>query len=231
MWAYLPKGRALVRLFFMWRGDGRAPRGLRACFRLLVSVKNVLFGRRPCGRLLPTASRRSAAAKLRCLGGLICPKVERWCAYFLCGGEMVALPGGSVLAVGYWFRLRMCFLGDAHAGVSCRLQVGAPPRPSFAAWVGLFAQRSSAGALIFLWRGDGRAPRGLRACCRLLVSVKNVLFGRRPCGRLLPSTTRRSAAAELRCLGGLICPKAAHLRHFLHGGRDATLLGSIKTRL
>ena len=40
---------------------------------------------------------------------------------------------------------------------------------------------------------DGRVPRGLRACCRLLVLAEDVLFGRRPCGRLLPSTTRRSA--------------------------------------
>ncbi len=148
---------------------------------------------------------------------------------------MVALPGGSVLAVGYWFRLRMCFLGDAHAGVSCRLQVGAPPRPSFAAWVGLFAQRSSAGALIFLWRGDGRATRGLRACCRLLVLVKNVLLGRRPCGRLLPSTTRRSARTEcksalrpltmLRCWGRLSWPMDG-LRRFYTATETVALPGN-----
>ena len=33
---------------------------------------------------------------------------------------------GTELAVNYWFSLRICFWGDAHAGVSCRLQVGAP---------------------------------------------------------------------------------------------------------
>ena len=41
----------------------------------------------------------------------------------------------------------------------------------------------------------GETPRapGHRARCKLLVAVKDVIFGRRPCGRLLPSTTRRSA--------------------------------------
>ena len=72
--------------------------------------------------LRPT--RRSAAGKLRCWGGFICRKEA--CGAFYTAGGIVARPGGGVLAVGYWFWLKMCFLGDAHAGVSCRLQVGAP---------------------------------------------------------------------------------------------------------
>ena len=44
----------------------------------------------------------------------------------------------------------MCFLGDAHAGVSCRVQLGDPPRPGSTAEVGLIARRSSAEALTFL---------------------------------------------------------------------------------
>ena len=75
-------------------------------------------------------------------------------------------------------KLRWCFLGDAHAGVSCRVQLGAPPRPGSAAEGCLFVWRSSAGALAFIhcftlriWRKDGlrrflhgeRDARGPRA--------------------------------------------------------------------
>ena len=50
----------------------------------------------------------------------------RW-VHFLHGGRDATRSQGSVLAASYWFRLRMCFLGDAYAGVSCRVQLGAPP--------------------------------------------------------------------------------------------------------
>ena len=40
----------------------------------------------------------------------------------------------------------------AHAGASSQLQLGAPPQPGFAAEVGLFAWRSSAGELTFTWQ-------------------------------------------------------------------------------
>ena len=34
---------------------------------------------------------------------------------------------GAELATSYWFRVRMCSWGDAHAGASCRVQLGDPP--------------------------------------------------------------------------------------------------------
>ena len=61
---------------------------------------------------------------------------------------------GTMLAASYWFRLRMCFWGDAHAGVSCRVQLGAPPRPGFAAGWGLVVGMPSAGALAFYTAGE-----------------------------------------------------------------------------
>ena len=36
---------------------------------------------------------------------------------------------GTELATSYWFRVRMCFLRDAHTGASCRVQLGDPPLP------------------------------------------------------------------------------------------------------
>ena len=36
---------------------------------------------------------------------------------------------GAELATSYWFRVRMCFLREAHAGASCRVQLGDPPLP------------------------------------------------------------------------------------------------------
>ena len=33
---------------------------------------------------------------------------------------------GTELAASYWFWSIMCFLGDAHAGASCRVQLGDP---------------------------------------------------------------------------------------------------------
>ena len=49
----------------------------------------------------------------------------------------------------------------------------------------------------FYTAGETPAVPGHRACCKLLVTVKDVLWGRRPCGRLLPSTSRRSTWAAL----------------------------------
>ena len=73
----------------------------------------------------------------------------------------------------------MCFLGDAHAGASCRVQLGDPPRPSSAAEVGLVARRSSAEALNFSCGGlDAYGPSGARS----------ILGGWQ--ARLLPSVTR-----------------------------------------
>ena len=99
----------------------------------------------------------------------------------------------------------MCFLGDAHAGASSRVQLGAPPRSSFAAGVGLFAERLNAGALTFTRRVGRLWFQGCRADCKLGVLVKDVLLGRRPCGRLQPSTTRRSAAQPSAGLWGRDC--------------------------
>ena len=51
--------------------------------------------------------------------------------------------------------------------------------------------------LTFYTASETLAVPGRRACCKLLVLVKGVLFGRRPCGRLLPTTSRRSTWAAL----------------------------------
>ena len=56
------------------------------------------------------------------------------------------------------------------------MQVGGQPWPSFAAEVGLVAQRSSAGALAFYTATETVAPLGHRACGKLVVWVKNVLL-------------------------------------------------------
>ena len=46
--------------------------------------------------------------------------------HFLHGGRDAARSQGIVLAKMWCLGLGWCFWGDAHAGVSCRLQVGAP---------------------------------------------------------------------------------------------------------
>ena len=70
---------------------------------------------------------------------------------------------------------------------------------SSAARMGLFARRSSADALTFYTAGETpRAPRGHRAWCEcVVVGTGMVLMGKRPCGRFLPSTTRRSTSAQM----------------------------------
>ena len=91
----------------------------------------------------------------------------------------------------------------------------------------LFAWRSSASALTFYTAGETpRAPRApsLVVICDLV--LMRCLLGRRPCGRLLPSTTWRSQslpttsrrAHERRCLGGLNCPVAACGTFYTAGG-------------
>ena len=88
-----------------------------------------LLGRRLCRRLLPSTTRRSAQlgdlpqASFAAGVGLF---AERRPAALFIRRVGWSRAQGAVLAVSYWFWLRMCFLGDAHAGVSCRLQVGAP---------------------------------------------------------------------------------------------------------
>ena len=57
--------------------------------------------------------------------GLFAQRSSAGALTFYTATETVARPG-TELAVNYWFSLIMCFWGDAHAGVSCRLQVGAP---------------------------------------------------------------------------------------------------------
>ena len=47
------------------------------------------------------------------------PKGRALRAHFLHGGRDATRSQGTELAVSYWFGLRMCFLGDAHAGASC----------------------------------------------------------------------------------------------------------------
>ena len=53
----------------------------------------------------------------------------QWMAFgaFYTAGETLRAPRGTELAASCWFWLRMCFGGDAHAGASCRVQLGAPP--------------------------------------------------------------------------------------------------------
>ena len=75
---------------------------------------------------------------------------------FCVAGEMVAVPGALLSGT-------MLDWGDAYAGVSCRVQLGAPPQPSCAAWLGLFARRSSAGALTVYAAGETPALPGHRA--------------------------------------------------------------------
>ena len=77
---------------------------------------------------------------------------------------------------------------------------------SCAAGLGLFAQRMTSSAY-YTASETPRAPRApsLVVICDLV--LMQCLLGRRPCGRLLPSTSRRSH--ELRCLNRLICPNAA----------------------
>ena len=53
---------------------------------------------------------------------------------------------------------------------------------------------------VFCALGGVVAVTGHRACCRLLVLVRSVLLGRRPCGRLLPTASRRSNCACCRLL-------------------------------
>ena len=114
----------------------------------------------------PTASRRSARWPCCCAGiGLIGQRSSAGALTFYAASWMVALPGGSVLAVDYWFRLRMCFRGDAHAGVSCRLQVGAPSFPLASLPLGCPPSTT---------RRSQAAPR--IACYQRLYSEVEVLF-------------------------------------------------------
>ena len=75
----------------------------------------------------------------------------------------------------------------------------------------LFARRSSASALTFYTPGETpRAPRApsLVVICDLV--LMRCLLGRRPCGRLLPSTTwRLSYDVRLDCMGQSGAPNHA----------------------
>ena len=127
-----------------------------------------------------------------------------------------ALPGSTVLGKSMVVGIGMVLMGNAHAGVSCRLQVGAPM--SSAAQIGIFAQMPPT-ALFYTAGETPRAPRApsLVVICDLV--LMQCLLGSRLCRRLQPSTTWRSH--ERRCLNELICLIAA-CGTFLHGGRDAT---------
>ena len=54
---------------------------------------------------------------------------EQWSAkLYLAGGELASLPKAlGCMVVASADIVNRAFWGDAHAGVSCRLQVGAPP--------------------------------------------------------------------------------------------------------
>ena len=92
--------------------------------------------------------------------------------------------------------------------LDCRVQLGAPSPAllcfrfvwlylkwlgSLLGWAGL---PKGWPAALTTRRARRSRAQGHRACCKLLVSIKNVIFGRRPCGRLLPTTSRRSQNAE-----------------------------------
>ena len=113
------------------------------------------LGRRPCGRLQPSATRRSQASPLparRVQGGAPgpfgCKAVIRsdpgsgafWGDAHAGASSRVQLgapgpPLPSPFPLGYpptaSRRSRWCFLGDAHAGVSSRVQLGAPRPPPY----------------------------------------------------------------------------------------------------
>ena len=67
---------------------------------------------------------KSRSVKLCCLLGLICP--EDGLRRLLHGGRDATRSQGTELAKIWCFGLRGCFWGDAHAGVSCQVQLGAP---------------------------------------------------------------------------------------------------------
>ena len=95
--------------------------------------------------------------------------------------------------------------------------------------MGLFARRSSASALTFYFYTAGETPRAPRAPSLVVICdlvLLQCLLGRRPCGRLLPSTTWRSQSLpttsrrshERRCSYELICPIAACGTFYTAGG-------------
>ncbi len=144
-----------------------------------------LLGKRPCGRFLPTTSRRSH--ELRCSGRLICPNV----AYgtFYTAGETPRAPRAPSLVVICDLVLMQCLLGRRPCG---RLLPTTSRRSHELRCLNrLICPNAACGA--FYTAGETpRAPRApsLVVICDLV--LMQCLLGRRPCGRLLPSTTWRS---------------------------------------
>ena len=134
--------------------------------------------------------------------------------------------------------LGWCFWGDAHAGVSCRLQVGAPSRLRHFLYGRRDATRSQGIVLAKMWCfglgwcfwGDAHAG----VSCRLQVGapsrLRHFLHGGRDATR-----SQGIVLAKMWCLGlgwcfwgdahaGVSCRlqvgAPSRLRHFLYGDRD-----------
>ena len=70
---------------------------------------------------------------------------------------------------GWWLTMVLCSIVRSAEN---------PGLSIFAAWVNLFAQKPNPTGSLFTRRARRHALPGHRACCKLLVSVKNLLFGR-----------------------------------------------------
>ena len=109
-------------LFYTAGETPRAPRAPSLVVICDLVLMQCLLGSRPCGRLLPSTTWR--AHERRCLDGHICPNA----AYgtFLHGGRDATRSQGTELSESMVVGIGMVLMGNAHAGVSCRVQVGAP---------------------------------------------------------------------------------------------------------
>ena len=159
-----------------------------------------LLGRRPCGRLLPTTSRRSH--ELRCSYGLICPIAA--CGTYYTAGETPRAPRAPSLVVICDLVLMRCLLGRRPCG---RLQPSTTWRAHEHRCSDELTCPIAACGTYYTAGETPRAPRApsLVVICDLV--LMRCLSGRRPCGRLQPSTTWR--AHEHFCSSGHLCPIAA----------------------